>query len=534
MSSEVQDAQGVSGRPAEGEGHAAISRRAGTVGGLTLLSRIAGLIRDMVVAYAFGARATADAFYVAFRIPNLMRRLLAEGALTMAFLPIYSEYKRKSASEAATAASTIFTALLVFLTLLVLLGMLATPWIVQLVAYGFVDEPEKFALTVSLSRLMFPYLMMASVMALLMAILNSWRHFAAPAAAPIALNGAMILGALVFAPWFAQPVYGLAVGVLVGGLLQIGVQCYPLLRRHLFPRLTLSLTHPSLQQLVRIMIPSVYGGAVYQLNVLMITLFASFLPHGSVSYLWYADRITEFPLGIFAVALATVTLPTLSEQQSAGDGAAFRATYNFGLRLLWAGALPATVGLMILAEPIVRLLFQGGAFTAASTQATADALFYFAMGIPCVSGVRNTVPAFYAMKDAKTPVKVATITLLVNAAAAWSLMRPMQHAGLAFAMVISTAVQFALLTILLRRQLGPLGGRRLLRSFLGSSVAAMAMGMILWMVVRAGMITTMANRWHLLLAITGLVLLGSGIYYGLLWMLNREEARHLWWLVRRR
>lgn len=513
------------------DAHHHLSRRAGLVGGLTLLSRIAGLARDMVIAYFFGTRMAADAFYVAFRIPNLLRRLLAEGALTMAFVPIFTTYYRRSPAEGRRAADVIFTALCVLLLLLVALGVLGAPWIVRAIAYGFADQPEKFALTVHLTRLMFPYLFLVSCMALMMGMLNSLKHFAAPAAAPILLNLAIICGAAVFARGFAEPTVGLAVGVLTGGVMQLLVQVPALWREHMIPRFTARLGHPALRQLLRIMLPSVYGGAVYQLNVMVITLLASFLPNGSVSYLWYADRITEFPLGVFAVAIATVTLPTLSDHAADADMAAFKSTAVFSLRVAFAEAIPSAVGIILLAQPIVRLLFQGGAFTEASVRGTAGALVFFAAGIPWISGVRNLVPAFYAMKDAATPVRMATVGLCVNAVAALLLMGRFLHQGLAMAMAISATVHFAVLLFSLRRRVGPIGLHALLRGIGGCCVATggMAVGVVLasrWLQV-ASITTRLGLAWRLTLII-GIAL---AIYLPLLRQLAPAEYRHFTALI---
>lgn len=514
-------------------GRGDFSRHLGTVSGLTLLSRVTGLLRDMVIAYAFGTAAVADVFYVAFRIPNLMRRLLAEGAFTMAFVPIYAEYRQRSEAEAKIAANTIFSALVVLLLVLVAIGILATPWLVRVTAYGFVTHPEKFALTVSLTRWMFPYLLLVSLTALMAGMLNSWRHFVAPAAAPMLLNLCMMLGAIGVASWFTQPVYGLAVGVVCGGVAQLLLQIPPLWRRHIIPQCTLAWRHPSLRQLIRIMIPAAYGGAVYQLNVLIITLLASFLPEGSVSYLWYADRITEFPLGIFAVAIATVSLPTLSEQHGAADHQAFIATINRGLRIAFAIALPAAVGIIMLATPIVRLLFEGGAFTAASTAGTVGALICFAAGIPFVSSVRNIVPAFYAAKDPMTPVRIATITIAINAGGGWLLMQRWQHMGLAAAMVLASIAQCLLLLWALRRKLGPLGGCRLLRSGTGSAAATLLMALLLWGGLHVLPASWLAPRARLLPVLLGLILVAVVVYMGALRCWNRDAYRHCVGMLRR-
>lgn len=512
----------------------ALSRHVGTVSGLTLLSRIAGLARDMVIAFMLGTGMSADAFYVAFRIPNLMRRLLAEGAFTMAFVPTYADYRRESPAAAAQAANTIFSILLCVLIVLVSLGILFAPWLVKMVAFGFAEDPEKFTLTVSLARLMFPYLLCVSTMALMMGVLNSHKHFIAPAAAPIAFNLCLIVGAAYLSRFFAEPSYGLAIGVVCGGFAQLLVQLPPLIKRHLLPRFTTLWRHPSVRQLLRIMIPATYGGAVYQINVMLVTLFASFLPSGSVSYLWYADRITEFPLGIFAVAIATVTLPTLSEQRSADDMRAFSNTVQYGLRMALAITTPAAIGLLVLARPIVRLLFEGGAFTAASTEGTAGALLCLAAGIPFVSVVRNVVPAFYAMKDAKTPVVIATVTVVANVAAALLLMPHWAHRGLAAAIAIASATQAVLLLIVLRRRLPGFPVQPLCISGLRSLVCAALMGTVVWSVAGWWQMSGLSSRGALLIPVLSTIVIGMGAYLAALRLFHAEAFSYVKGMLRRR
>ena len=386
--------------------HHKIGKRAGIVGFFTFISRILGLVRDAVVAFFFGASATADAFYVAFRIPNLIRRFTAEGALTIAFVPVFTEYLKVSKGEAKKVASIVFTYLSLLLTLIVVFGVLFAPYIVKLIAYGFTEEPAKFTLTVYLARIMFPYIFLISLTALAMGILNSMKHFAAPAASPILLNVFIILGAVFFSRWFDEPAHGLAIGVLVGGVAQLALQIPILVKYGMLPRINLNYHHPGLKKLLFLMLPAAFGAAVYQVNVLVITLLASFLPDGSVSYLWYADRVAEFPLGIFAIAIATATLPSLSDHAADGDMELFKKTFRYSLKGNFAISIPAAVGLFVLAVPVIRLLFQRGEFTALDTIGAASALSFFVLGLPFLSGVRNTVPAFFAMKDSKTPVMI--------------------------------------------------------------------------------------------------------------------------------
>lgn len=512
----------------------AISRRASQVGLLTLGSRILGLLRDAVVAYVFGTRMAADAFYVAFRIPNLLRRLLAEGSLTFAFVPVFTQHFRKSPEDGRRAANAVFSALCLVLLVVVALGVIFAPLIVNVVAAGFAQDPEKFALTVRLTRLMFPYIGMASIMAFMMGILNSLKHFTAPAAAPMLLNIGIIFGALVLSHFSPEMSVGLALGVLIGGAMQMAVQIPPLHKLGFVPHFQPDWKNPAIPEVWKMMLPSVYGSAVYQINVLVITLLASFLPNGSVSYLWYADRITELPLGIFAVAIATATLPSLSDHAADQDISKFTDTLRHGLRVAMLEAIPSAVGIILLATPIVQLLFERGSFGAESVTGTVGALIFFAMGIPFISGVRNTVPAFYALKDAKTPVKVATLALLVNAAVAYSLMQVMAHRGLALAMAVSSAVNFLALLYLLRKKIGSLGLHQLITTVRNTVIASGIMAA--WL---------LAVRWWMALhPIDGtlyraailfpVIAIGLALYILSLKLINREDYEIVAHLLHRR
>ncbi len=514
--------------------HEHISRRVGTVSFFTLISRILGLARDMVLAWAFGATRVADAFYVAFRIPNLLRRLVAEGALTVAFVPVYTEHLKRSRAEGRAAASVVFTYLSVFLVAITVLGVLFAPWIVRLVAWGFSLEPAKFDLTVHLTRIMFPYILLISLVALAMGILNSLKRFAAPAASPILLNLGIIFGALVLDRFFEVPAEGLAVGVIVGGIAQLALQIPFLVKEGMLPRINFNYRHPALKGLLALMIPAAFGAAVYQFNVLVITFLASFLPDGSVSYLWYADRVSEFSIGIFSIAVATATLPTLSDHAAARDMDSLKNTVNFSLRLALLIDIPAAVGLFILALPVVRVLFERGEFTDATAVATAGALTFFAMKIPFVSGARNLVPGFYALRDAKTPVLAAAVAVVVNAAVAYLLMGPMAHRGLALALVISSAVNFALLVFFLRRKVGPIGARRIISSVGRTAFASAVMGAALFAATRYVDIIPGWPIWQKA-GVLGLLIAGSAaIYIAIIRAISPEEFKALMHLIRKR
>jgi putative peptidoglycan lipid II flippase len=457
-----------------------IAKRAGTVGFFTLVSRVAGLARDMAIAHAFGTLAAADAFFVAFRIPNLLRRLFAEGALTVSFVPVFTQALRRSEADARRVARLSFTLLAAVLVGVSVVGVLISPWLVKLTAWGFSRDPEKFALTVQLTRVMFPYVLLVSLAAWAMGVLNSLKHFAAPAASSILMNLGIIAGALVFAAWIDPPVFGLAVGVLVGGVFQFAINLPPLARRGFLPRWEWNTSDPSVRKIVGMMVPAAYGAAVYQFNVIVITLLASFLPTGSVSYLWYADRVMEFPLGVFAVSLATVILPTLSDHAADRNMEALKRTFGFALRLVFFVTVPAAGGLMILSDEIIRVLFQQGSFDAASTGLTARALVCFAVGLPFISGVRVTSNAFYSLQDSRTPVRLANWSMLANLVLSLALMRVLEHAGLALAVSLSSLLNFALQAAEFRKKVGALGLKRILSGTARTALATLTMAAAVW------------------------------------------------------
>jgi len=490
-------------------------------------------MRDAVVAYAFGATGVADAFYVAFRIPNLLRRLVAEGSLTIAFVPIYSEYLKKSRKQAHEVASIVFTMLSIFLAIIIVLGVALAPWIVKLIAYGFSDDPAKYELTVYLTRIIFPYIGLVSLVALSMGILNSLKRFAVPAAAPIFLNLGIIAGALVISRWVEQPAVGLAIGVIVGGVAQLALQIPALAKVGMLPRIKFRFKHPALKSLLFMMIPSAFGAAVYQFNVFVITLLASFLPSGSVSYLWYADRIAEFPLGIFAVSVAVATLPTLSDHVADKDLKSFTHTVNYSVRLSFLISIPAAVGLFLLAEPIVTVLFQRGAFTPAMAAATAGALKFFAVGIPLVSADRNLVPSFYALRKPKIPVMTAAVALVINVVAALILMQTMAHRGLALAMSIAATANFAMLYVMLTREIGSLGGRQILVSVARTIVTSAIMGVVIVLIMSNVNLFEGVGLWLSAVQLFALIIVGAAVYIASVRIINPKDFDSLMAIIRR-
>ena len=460
-----------------------VVKAAWVVGLATLLSRVFGFIRDMVVAGFFGAGLATDAFFVAFRIPNLLRRLFAEGSLTIAFIPVFTEYlKKRSKEEALELAGIAFTLLSIVLTLVSVAGILLSPWIVMVMAPGFTNVPDKYELTVFLTRLMFPYIFFISLVALCMGILNSLRHFAAPALAPVVLNICMIASVFALKDLFADPILSLAVGVMIGGALQLAMQ-FPFLRKvgaRLKPNFHFS--HPGIRRIGLLMLPAVFGAAVYQVSIFINTILASLLPGGSVSYLYYADRVVQLPLGVFAIAVGTAALPSFSEQAAGEDYESLKKTISFSLRLILFVTIPAMAALVILRVPIISVLFQRGQFDVASTVFTAQALLYYAVGLWAFSCIRVVVSAFYALQDTRTPVKIAVVALVVNVVMGVALMFPMRHSGLALATSIASAVNIIALTVILRKKVGRFLQKdfwtSVLRTVLSSGVMGLAIAAV--------------------------------------------------------
>jgi putative peptidoglycan lipid II flippase len=432
-----------------------VAKAAGIVGISTMVSRIFGYIRDMVVASFFGASLLTDAFWVAFRIPNLLRRLLGEGSLTVSFVPVFTEYlQKKSRREALELVSIAFTLLSIILVIISILGVIFSPFIVTLMAPGFIKEPGQFALTVYLNRLMFPYIFFISLVALCMGILNSFRHFAAPALSPVILNISMILAALFLRNYFEEPITALAIGVMIGGVLQLVMQWPFLVKYGVKFKFKFNLHHPGIKQVGLLMFPAFFGAAVYQINVLVGTILASLLPSGSVSYLFYADRIMELPLGVFAIAIGTASLPSFSEHVSKGNFEELKSSLSFSLRLILFVTIPSMVALMALHFPVISVLFQRGAFDVQAVISTSQALFCYALGLWAFSLIRVIISVFYSLQDAKWPVKAAIIALVFNIIASLILMNPLKHNGLALANSLASMVNVIILSIVLKKKIG--------------------------------------------------------------------------------
>jgi putative peptidoglycan lipid II flippase len=502
-----------------------VSRAAGTVGFFTFLSRILGLVRDMVVARYFGSGMAADAFFVAFRIPNLLRRLFAEGSLTIAFIPVFTEYlAQRTKEDAVYLARAVLTLLSLLLVVVTVLGILFSPWIVRIQAFGFGGSGAKYDLTVLLTQIMFPYILLVSLVAFFMGVLNSLRHFGAPAASPILLNVGIIAGALWISPYCAQPIAGVAIGVLMGGVLQIALQLPWLIREGITLMPCWMPGHPAVKRIGVLMLPAIFGSAIYQLNQFVGTLLASFLPEGSVSWLYYADRLVEFPLGVFAIAISTAALPSLSKQVAEKDLEDFRETLSHALRLVFFITIPSMVGLIILGRPIIEIFFQRGAFDAHSTAMTDIALFYYSVGLWAFSGIRVLVSAFYALQDTRTPVKVAAIAMAANLMFSLALMDTLKHGGLALALSLASTLQFCLLVFYLQRRMHVFEARSILPSLWKSILASVVMGVVIYFLYARWLAhEPTTGLWYLGTTLSGVIVIGMVVYFCLARLLGCPE-----------
>jgi putative peptidoglycan lipid II flippase len=504
-----------------------VSKAAGAVGGMTLISRLFGFLRDMVIAMAFGSSASADAFFVAFRIPNMQRRILGEGAVSAAFIPVFTETLTKKGEAAAwKMTANLFNILFITLSLVSLFILIFSPAVITVFAPGFLDEPGKFELTVKLTRWMAPYLFFIGLAAFCMGILNTLKVFALPAATPILQNISMILSVLIIAPLMDEPIMGLAIGVLVGGALQFLVQLPAVLKKGLRFKKSLNFRQEEVIKIGKLMGPVILGLAVYEINIMIDTLLASLLPGGSISYLYYGNRLVQLPLGIFAVALAVALLPTLSSQAAKGDLKELVQTLGFSIRLILFITIPATVGLIILREPIVNTLWERGEFTAFTTEGTAIALLYYSIGLCAYSGIKIIVPAFYSLQDTKTPAKIGIYSMIVNTILNLILMGPLKHGGLALATSLAALFNVALLIHYLRKRLGLMGGRKILRSTLKMATASIAMGAITYL-SRESFFHASDPLVTRLFALTACITLGMLVYALISHFSKNEEWRFL-------
>ena len=490
-----------------------------TVSGMTLLSRILGFVRDFVIARVFGAGMLTDAFFVAFKLPNLLRRLFAEGAFSQAFVPILGEYKNKRGEdEARRLVDRVATLLFLVLLLVTVLGMVGAPLLVYLSAPGFAADADKFALTVELTRITFPYILFMSLVALAGGILNTWSRFAIPAFTPVLLNLSFIGMALFATPCFSRPVLALGWAVFLGGALQLALQL-PFLRRiGMLPRFAFDWKDEGVRRILRLMAPAVLGVSVSQISLLINTIFASFLGTGSVSWLYYADRLMEFPSGMLGAALGAILLPSLAKYHASENFDEYSRLLDWGLRLTLLLAAPAALALALIAVPLITTLFHHGAFSANDVFMTRNALVAYSVGLLGLILVKVLAPGFYARQNIRTPVKIALLTLFVTQALNLALIGWLRHAGLALAIGLAACLNAFLLYRGLRRHgiYQPQPGWAL---FCGKlALALLVMGTTLWFCAGSNADWLHWKLTERLLRLGLLVTLGASAYFATLWL----------------
>ena len=501
-------------------------RALATISSMTLLSRILGFLRDFVIARAFGAGLATDAFFVAFKLPNLLRRMFAEGAFAQAFVPILGEYKNKRGNtETRRLVDHVASLLLLILFGVTVIGIIAAPALVWISAPGFAAEPDKFQLTVSLTRITFPYILFMSLVALAGGILNTWSRFAIPAFTPVLLNVSFIGMALLAAPYFDPPVLVLGWAVFLGGLLQLGLQIPALRRIAMLPRISLNWRaaweDPGVRRILKLMGPALIGVSVSQISLIINTIFASFLDSGSVSWLYYADRLMEFPSGMLGVALGTILLPSLSKYHAGDNHGEYSKLLDWGLRLTLLLAAPAALGLALLAVPLIATLFYHGAFGPSDVQHTRSALVAYSVGLTGLILVKVLAPGFYARQNIRTPVKIALVSLAATQAMnGLFIYLGLAHAGLALSIGLAACLNAALLYQGLRQQ-GVYHPQAGWPAFLLKLVVAMVvMGLVLWFGAGADADWLAAGMGRRILHLGALVVLGAGAYFATLWLLG--------------
>jgi putative peptidoglycan lipid II flippase len=496
-------------------------RAAATVSAMTFVSRVTGLIRDMLIAAMFAASPATDAFVVAFRLPNLLRRLFAEGAFSQAFVPMLAEYKnRRGADEAKQLVDRTATVLTLALLAVTILGVALSPIVVYVSAPGFSSDPDKFALTVKMLRVTFPYILFISLVSLAGGILNTWSRFSIPAFTPTLLNLAFIGGAVLFAPYFDPPAMVLAWSVFAGGVLQLALQVPALARLGMLPRPRLAWSDPGVRRILILMGPAVIGVSVSQLSLLINTMFASFLQHGSVSWLYYADRLMEFPTALLGVALGTVLLPSLSRHHANAAADEYSRLLDWGLRLTLMLAAPAALALAVLSVPLITTLFHHGRFTEQDVFMTRQALVAYSVGLLGLILVKVLAPGFYARQNIATPVRIAILTLVVTQVMNAAFIVPLKHAGLALSIGLAACLNAGLLYRKLREHgiYAPLPGWAGFALKVGAALAAM--GTALWFAMGPEAWWLAAPSLHRAAGVAGLVALGGAVYFGVLWLLG--------------
>ncbi len=459
-----------------------ILKSASVISIATLFSRVLGFIRDILIAAFFGTGAVSEAFFVAFRIPNLLRDLVGEGAVNSAFVPVFCQYwAKEDKKQFWNLIGNVFWVILIILTAISFLGILFSRAIVSVIAPGFLKEASKFLLTVQLTKVLFPYLLLIGLTAFAIGFLHSFRFFISPALSPCLLNICMIASIVIAYRFMDNPIFGLALGVLIGGVFQIGIQIPSLARRGFnigVLKVKFNFLHPGIKKIGSLLLPRIFGTAVYQLNVLIDTILASLsfiVGQGGVAAIYFANRVVQLPLALFGIALSSAILPTLSQQAVVRDMDSLRLTIRFSLRTIYFLMLPTVLGLVILTQPIIEVLFQRGHFDYYSVRICSSALYFYAMGLLFFGGMKILTAGFYSLQDTRTPVIIASLALLINFLLNIILMFPLKIGGLALASSLSAAFNFSFLYFNLTKRIGRIITKDLLIYFLKVSCAGLIM-----------------------------------------------------------
>lgn len=512
-----------------------ITKAAGLMSIATFISRVLGYVRDMIFALYFGATGISDTFFAAFRIPNLLRELFAEGSMSSAFIPVLTEYRQKQGEKEANRLVKItFTFIIVAVGTVCVAGIIFSPSIVTVIAPGFLGSPEKFSLTVTLTRIMFPFLLFISLASLIMGALNTKKIFFVPALAPAMLNTTLILSIICFESQAKQPITVAAIGVVVGGFVQFAFQLPSFLKNKYNLALNANFSHPGLKKMSTLLIPATLALAVNQINIVVSNILASYLQQGSITYLFYSMRLVQFPIGIFGVAMGMAVLPALSEHAVKGNFDELTNDFSFALRLLFFITIPAMAGLIALREPLINLLFQRGKFDYMATVGTAQALLFYSTGIWAVVGVRVVTAGFYSLQDTRTPVKIAVVAMLTNIVFSLIFMKPLKHSGLALANALASAVNFTFLFYFLRRKLKKIDGRRILRSFAKAILASLIMGFIGGIFLRSAIWKMPGDTIEKAFYLSGTIFLCICSYLFLSYIMRSEEAFYVMAMIRQR
>jgi putative peptidoglycan lipid II flippase len=511
-----------------------ILKSASVISVITVVSRILGYIRDQRLTLLLGTTGIADSFVLAYRIPNVLRRLVGEGSMTAAFIPVFTDYMRnRSREETWNFANRLFWTFCLILCALTVLGVIFSPLFVRLFSLFGKNQVQMEA--IYLNRLMFPYILFIGMAALAMAILNCFHIFGLPAATPILLNISFIVFSVAIV-WrhFSTPAAALAIGVLVGGIFQFFLQVPQLVRRGMSFRFAVSFSHPGVRRVARLMVPGFVGIGIAQINLLVDTIFANakIMPEGSLVSLYVADRVTELVLGGYAIAVATAILPMMSHQASAGDYEGMKKTFLFSLRIVSFITIPAAVGLVILREPIVQVLFQHGRFVAESTRLTARALLYYSIGLPAFAAVKLIVPAFYSTQDTRTPVRVAMVTMvaniLLNLLFLFYFFAKFKNGGPALASALAAYLNVFVLFTIFRLRFGRLGTREVAGSLAKIALCAGAMGIVCRAALQYSQFGTIEHFLPRLVVFAALIVGATLTYLGIAWAMRCDEIREVY------